>query len=221
MRSRLLLSRIPLAVRRRSRIGLFPIAVALTALAAASLAGTARAWDGEMSLYAPATGETLSTTSPINFSWAASPYGDQARTMYGSVVAYQLHFQVASDATFASGSLLVDKTSTCYSPAGCPSSTGEGSFTPGVYYWRVTSSFDSCIAVLAAHGMLNSGTAVACQPKSSEVRSFTVAAPTAPTPTPRYPYGWVTPAKRTRSAAVKSPAVAEGRMGVNPPVTLR
>jgi hypothetical protein len=34
-------------------------------------------------------------------------------------------------------------------------------------------------------------------------------------------YGWVTPAKVTRSATVKSPAVTEGRIGVNPPATFR
>lgn len=35
------------------------------------------------------------------------------------------------------------------------------------------------------------------------------------------PYGCVTPAKRTRSATVKSPAVAEGRIGLNVPATFR
>ena len=35
------------------------------------------------------------------------------------------------------------------------------------------------------------------------------------------PYGWVTPANDTRSATVKSPAVAEGSIGENPPGTFR
>jgi creatinine amidohydrolase len=37
----------------------------------------------------------------------------------------------------------------------------------------------------------------------------------------RAPQGWVTPAKVTRSATVKSPAVTEGRIGAKPPATFR
>jgi hypothetical protein len=168
---------------RRQRTGprfiVFTTAVVVTAAIAATLAASASAWDGDMALQRPSPDATLSAGSAINFSWAASPYGDAPKSL-----PYQLHFQIASEPGFGTDALLVNRTSGCYSPAGCPSSSTEGPFPPGTYYWRVTSSYDACLSELASRGMLESGAALSCQPQTSEIRSFTVAAP-APAPPPQ------------------------------------
>jgi hypothetical protein len=148
----------------------------------AAFPSSALAWDGEMTLHAPTAGTTVDAASPVSFSWSASPYGDAPRSL-----AYQIYFQVASDSSFDSGSLLVDRKSTCYSPGGCQTSSTEGPFAPGVYYWRVTSAYPSCLSDLASRGILNSGAAVFCEPHASDIHSFTVVPPPPPAPAPTPP----------------------------------
>jgi hypothetical protein len=169
--------------------------VVLLAVVAATFAGSAAAWDNEMNLQSPAVGATLSSSSPVSFAWSASPYGDAPQRL-----SYQIHFQVASDPGFPSGSLVVDRTSTCYSPAGCPSTSTEGPFPVGTYYWRVTSSYMNCIYDLAAHGTVGGGGSVICRDKTSDIHSFTAAVPVAPPPT--------TPTPPTPVAPLAPPALA-------------
>ncbi len=168
---------------------LAPAAVAaVLSLGAASIAAAptgvtshkTSSFDGDMLLQTPAPNATIGAGQTVSFSWSAAPYGEVLP--YPSLP-YQIQFQVASDSGFSS--LVVNAQATCASPATCQSSTSQGPFPPGVYYWRITSTYEACLQALAATGAINSGQAAidSCGPKASAVQSFTVTAPTATTTT--------------------------------------
>jgi PASTA domain len=201
----------------RSKFVAFAIAVAVTAAIAGTFANSAWAWDGDMALQSPSSDATLSTGSAVNFSWVASPYGDAYKRL-----AYRLIFQVSSDPGFGSDALVVDRKTFCYSPAGCPSSSTEGPFPVGTYYWRVTSDYEECIADLANRGMINSGAFEFCQPHSSAIQSFTVVAapppppPPAPAPAPTPPPVWGPTPTPPPAPAPAPPAPAPPAPPANP-----
>ena len=165
---------------------------------AAITSSPAQAWDGEMTLLQPAADAVVSPASSVKFSWNASPYGDDTNSL-----PYAIYFEVATDAGFSN--LVVSKRSTCYSPASCPSSSTEGPFRARLYYWRVRADYQACLDGLAARGMLDSGAANMCKPKTSRVRSFTSRTATSPPP----------PSGKDRTAPHVRALASSGRRGFN------
>jgi hypothetical protein len=155
---------------------LFLVGLAVSLGALLLMAGSASANYGPMTLLSPAPKTTVASGQSVTFSWNAAPYTD----LYWGP--YQIEFDVASDPGFSK--IVYSGNASCTGSMNCPSTQTEGSFAPGVYYWRVTSSYQACLSSdrSGGEGMSSQQQFLTglCSPQSSPTQSFTVTQPASP-----------------------------------------
>jgi hypothetical protein len=135
-----------------------------------------------MNLLTPAPNATFASGQPVSFSWDAAPYSNLS---YGP---YQIELDVAPDPGF--NKMIYGGNASCTGSLTRTSTAIEGPFAPGVYYWRATSSYQTCMSsLLAQEAGTYSPIPDMCSPQSSPVGSFTVtnSATPAPAATPTMP----------------------------------